>query len=61
MDTDKIDNVVIEGIDTSDAPDFVDAYIVSADYDGVEMNEGELDKLNEDSGFVHQEVINLLF
>ena len=39
MDESKITNVVLDGIDTNDYPDFADAYIVSADYDGREMTE----------------------
>ena len=35
MDYKKIDNIEIDGIDTKDYPDFSNAYIVSADYDGV--------------------------
>jgi len=58
MDYNKIDNVEIDGIDTADYPDFVDAYILSADYNGVKMSTGQLDKLNEDSCFVHECIIN---
>jgi len=42
-----ITNVEFEGIDYSDSPDFCDAYIVSADLDGVPMNEEQLEALNE--------------
>ena len=58
MDYNKIDNIEIDGIDTADYPDFADAYILSADYNGVEMSTGQLDKLNEDSCFVHECIIN---
>jgi hypothetical protein len=47
MDLTKIDNVKIEDIDFNDAPDFVDAFIASADYNGVPMTEEELDELND--------------
>ena len=35
MNYDLIDNIEVDGIDTNDYPDFTDAFIVSADYDGV--------------------------
>jgi len=53
MDYKKISNVTVGGIDYSDYPDFCDAYIESADYNGVAMDEEQLDKLNEDKYFVH--------
>jgi len=61
LDYSKISNVEIDGIDTRDYPDFCDAYIVSADYDGEEMTEQQLDKLNEDSQFVYDQVIKFIF
>ena len=48
MDYKKIDNIEIDGIDTKDYPDFCDAYIVSADYDGVPMTDEQLDEINDD-------------
>jgi len=42
-----ITNVEFEGIDYSDYPDFCDAYIVSAELDGVPMTESQLEALNE--------------
>jgi hypothetical protein len=42
-----ITNVEFENIDYSDYPDFCDAYIVSADLDGVPMNEAQLESLND--------------
>tara|TARA_R110000751_G_scaffold23401_1_gene64857 strand:+ start:109 stop:294 length:186 start_codon:yes stop_codon:yes gene_type:complete len=54
MDYKKIDNIVIEGIDENDYPDFCDAFISSADYNGVEMTSEQLDQLNEDSSFVYE-------
>lgn len=42
-----ITNVEFEGIDYSDYPDFCDAYIISADLNGVPMNGEQLDALNE--------------
>ena len=54
----KIDNIVIDGIDTKDYPDFSNAYIVSADYDGVPMTDKQLDEINDDGDFQHECIIN---
>jgi len=61
MDYKLIDNIEVDGIDTSDYPDFCDAFISSADYNGKPMTDEQLDKLNEDSDFVYQKVQELLF
>jgi len=60
LDTNKIDNVHVEGIDMADYPDFCDAFIDSADFDGIEMTEEELDELGQDYDFIYQSVINQL-
>jgi hypothetical protein len=57
----KIDNIQIEGIDYSDYPDFCDAFISGADYNGVPMTDEEIDELNEDSDFAYECVQNHLF
>ena len=61
MNYDLIDNIEIDGIDTNDYPDFCDAYIVSADYDGEPMSDAQIDILNEDYNFVHDCVYTHLF
>ena len=61
MDYKLIDNIEIEGIYPSDYPDFVDAFIASADYDGRPMTDEELDKLNEDTDFVYDKVLEWIF
>ena len=43
-----ITNIEVDGIDTKDYPDFSDAFIQSADYDGVPMTDEQIDELNED-------------
>ena len=60
MEYTKIENVEVDGIDTSDYPDFCDAFIASADYDGEPMTSAQLDELNEDSDFVYDCVLNQL-
>ena len=61
MDYRKIDNIEVDGIDTKDYPDFCDAFISNADYDGVPMTYEQLEEINEDSDFVYQSVSNHLF
>ena len=61
LDYTKISDVEVEGIYTADYPDFCDAFIASADYDGREMTDVELDTLNDDSDFVYDAVQTHLF
>ena len=61
MNQDLIDNIELDGIDVTDYPDFSDAYIVSADYDGEPMTELMLEDINEDYSFIHDCVYNQLF
>ena len=59
IDLTKIDNIVFDGVDHSDYPDFCDAYIESADYDGREMTDKEVDSLNDQHpGFVYESLLN---
>jgi hypothetical protein len=58
MDKSKIDNVEVDGINTSDYPDFSNAFIYSADYDGKKMTEAQLDEINDDSDYVYEQVMN---
>jgi hypothetical protein len=60
MDYKKIDNIEIDGIDTKDYPDFCDAYISSADYDGKPMTDEQLDELNEDGDYVYGRIMDYL-
>ena len=57
----KIENVEVDGIDTNDYPDFCDAFIASADYNGKPMTSAQLDELNEDADFVYESVLNQLY
>ena len=61
MNTDLIDNVVLGDVDYNDAPDFCDAYIESADYDGIPMDSEQLDWINEDSQFIYEVVISQIY
>lgn len=62
FDLSKIDNVWIEDIDFKDAPDFVDAYITRADYNGIKMTEKQLDDLNDNyRDFVYECTLNQIY
>lgn len=47
-------NVALDGVHRWDHPDYCDAFIDSADYDGKEMTDEQLDELNEDYELVSE-------
>ena len=58
----KVENMEFEGVDFSDYPDFVDAFLVSADIDGRELTEEEVDYLNDEHyEFVNESVFSSIF
>lgn len=57
LDYNLIDNVQISGLDINDYPDFVDAYIEFADYNGEPMTEEQLNSINEDSDYVYAHIV----
>jgi hypothetical protein len=59
IDTTKV--TYIEVADAWEYPDFCDAYISSATYDGREVTEAELEELNEDRSFVYEAAVASLF
>jgi hypothetical protein len=61
LDFSKIHSIEVGGIDTRDYPDFCDAYIEYAEYEGREMRDEELDFINDDSDFVYQCVMDFLY
>jgi len=61
MDYRLITNIEVDGIDTRDYPDFCDAYITSADYNGTPMTDEQLEEINQDSQFVYDAVIKHLY
>jgi hypothetical protein len=61
IDYGKVSNIVFEDVDHSDAPDYCDAHIVSAEYDGVEMTDEQIELLNNDSDFVYDSLIASLY
>ena len=52
----KVDNYEIGGVDTRDYPDFCDAYLEGADYDGKPCTEEQLDYIQDN----YPEIINEL-
>lgn len=61
MEKKLITNVKFEGIDHKDYPDYCDAYIVSADYNGVPMNDEQIEELAQDTGLVYDLLIEHLY
>ena len=61
LDYSKIEGIQVDGIDRRDHPDYCDAFISEATYDGRPMTEEELDQLNEDKDFVYQCVMDSIY
>jgi len=60
MDKKLITSIVFEGIDYTDYPDYCDAYIVSAEYDGSPMTDEQIDEINDDTDFLYELLIEHL-
>ncbi len=61
MDLSKVENLEFDGIDFRDYPDFSDAHVVNADYDGVPMTDEQLDELSDEyRDFVYQKLWDYL-
>lgn len=54
LDCSKISNVCFENVNHRDAPDYTDAWVFSADYEGDPMTDDQLDALNDDDGLIHE-------
>jgi hypothetical protein len=61
LDYSKIDMIEFDGIDHDDYPDYCDAYIVYAEYDGREMTDEELELINDDASFVYESLMSYLY
>lgn len=62
IDVNKLEHIEVDGIDTRDYPDFVDAFISYAEMDGVELTDEQLDELNENyPDLIYDAVLNKLF
>jgi len=60
IDKTLIDNIVFQ-YDSKNFPEFTDTLILSADYDGIPMNEEQLDEINQDSDFIHETLFTQLY
>ena len=60
VDFSKISNVVFDGIDHRDYPDYSDVYILSCEIDGKEATEEELEIINDDYDFVYETLMDYL-
>ena len=59
---DELDSIEMDGIDHDDYPKYCDAYICAASFkDGTELTEDELEELNEDCEFVHEQVYEWIY
>ena len=57
-----MNSISLDGIDTRDYPDFVDAFIDSASFvDGTSLDGNELEELNDDNDLIYDCVINQLY
>lgn len=54
MDKTKIDEIIFDGVDHSDYPDYTDVFITSAKINGRKLTDKELDEVNEDIEFVQK-------
>jgi len=61
IDYSKIDNIEFDGIDHSDAPDYCDAYIISAELYGIALSEIEIDRINKNRDFVYEKLMEYLY
>lgn len=58
LDTAKISNASIADVDFNDHPNYVDAYLDSADYEDRKMTEEELDWVKDNClEWIHEQVI----
>jgi len=61
MDYNKITNVVLGGFDLACYASFDNAHVFSADYDGIPMNEDQLNEINQDGDFIYEQILELFF
>ena len=59
IDYSLISNIEFKGINHRDYPDYCDAYIVSAEYDGEEMTQEQIEMLDAD--FVYEKLMEQIF
>ena len=58
----ELGSVEIDGIDTTDYPDFCDAFAAYAEFiDGTPLNDSELDELNDNRGVIYELTLERVF
>jgi hypothetical protein len=57
----KLSNIEVDNIDTADHPDYVDAFISYAEYEGQPVSDDVLDYINNHSSFVYEQVMKRLY
>jgi hypothetical protein len=60
LDYKKVGNIEFDGIDHKDYPDYCNAYILSAEYNGEQMTEQQIEELNEDVDFVYEKLLKVI-
>lgn len=55
IDHSKIEDLVFDSIDHADHPDYVDAFLVSATYQGRRMTVTEIDAIDKD--WLHEQIL----
>lgn len=59
---DDIQNIEIGGVDSTDYPDYCNAFIEYAEYlDGTELTDDDYEEINFNSDLVYKEVLAYLF
>lgn len=61
MDLTKITDVIVQDIHYWDTPDYCDAFICSATYNGEPMTDEQLNEINENSDFVYESILKQLY
>lgn len=61
IDTKKVQVIEFEGIDHGDYPDYCDAFITRAEYEGRELTENEIEEISEDLFFVYDSLMSYLY
>lgn len=62
LDLKKIEDIEFDGIDHHDSPDYCDAFICRASYEGRELTEDELNNINDNErDFVYEKLMNYLY
>ena len=62
LDLSKIEDIEFDGIDHSDYPDYCDAFITSATYNGRDLTEEELEWVGDDNSmWVYEKLMDYLY